>query len=169
MKFVEKKKILITLFVVIFLGIGYQHLYLVTPIEFKDYGDWLEEKNRSLGEIERYNNALVKAYEEDYDGGKTPEETLSLWVEAIKENDLEKASLYFLVDARTEALKLLKLSKDNGVLPRAIKEIEENGKIIISSDGKGASLDTSIKGDPGFYITFKKNPYTEIWKLEEIF
>jgi len=153
--------------------IGYQYSYLVIPVEFKDYGDWLEEKPRSLGEIMHYSDALIKAYEEDFYGGETPEETLALWVEAVKDDDLEKASLYFLVDARTEALEGIKISRENNVLPRIISDIENGGVMHVTDTSNGASFDTSTSeevketGRPGFNFTFTKNPYTNVWKLDE--
>lgn len=171
MKLLNKKNILIALLVVIILGVGYQYSYLVVPVEFKDYGDWIEEKPRSAGEIQRYNDALVEAYENDFFGGETPEETLGLWVEAVKEDDLEKASLYFLVDARREALESMKISRENKVLPDVIEDIENGGKWY-ENEYTGARFDTASEeetreGYIGFELEFIKNPYTNIWKLEK--
>lgn len=172
MNFVKKHWILLSIVVLLLVGAGYRYSYLILPVEFKDYGDWLEEKPRSLGEIKRYSDALVEAYEQDDIGGKTPEETLQLWVEAVKADDLEKASLYFLVDYRKEALEGMKISKKNNVLPEIVEDIENGGKFSISVTGNRASFDTAtqkekINGNLGFDFRFVKNPHTSVWKIEE--
>ncbi len=170
--FSRKGKILLLLLLVVVLFTGYHYSHWFVPVEFKDYGEWLAEKPRSLGEIQRYSDALVDAYEWDTFGGSTPEETLALWVEAVRAGDLEKASLYFLVDAQVDSLEGMKISKENNVLSRIISDIEDGGVMSVS-EYPSARFDTSTSaeaqesGRPGFELEFIKNPYTDVWKLEE--
>jgi len=46
--------------------------------------------------------ASEKKYEEDTYGGKTPEETLALFIAALKKGDTDLAAKYFVVDKQEE-------------------------------------------------------------------
>lgn len=170
--FTKRNTILLVILAAIVFGIGYYYSYRFLPTEFKDYDEWINERPRSLGEVIHYSEELEEAYRNDFYGGATPEETLALWVEAVKEDDLEKASLYFLVDYRKSALERMQESRRNNVLPEIIDDIENGGEASISSAGNRASFDTAtaeerVSGNLGFNFRFVINPYTEVWKLEE--
>ena len=45
--------------------------------------------------VERFQGSLEQPYKEDVYGGKTPEETLQMFIEALKKEDIELASKYF--------------------------------------------------------------------------
>ncbi len=163
------KKSLIFIIVVSLSVVGYHYSYLLVPvsqIEFKETSEWLNEKPRSQAEVERYFTALEEAYRKDDIGGETPQETLALWVEAVKEGNLEKASTYFLVEYRSGALERMEESKKNSVLPDIIADIEDGGTWK-ESENLGASFESTIDGTPGYYFEFTKNPYTGVWKLDE--
>ena len=55
----------------------------------------------------RYYAELERQYREDTYGGKTPEETLQLFIDALKSGDIELASKYFVVEERGKIRKLL--------------------------------------------------------------
>lgn len=67
------------------------------------------------GKIEARNQAALDAeiekirekYKNDLDGGKTPEETLDLFIEALKAGDIEKASKYYVLEKQAEEFKHL--------------------------------------------------------------
>ena len=46
---------------------------------------------------------LEAQYENDTYGGKTPEETLALFIDALKKGDIDLASKYFVIDEREKA------------------------------------------------------------------
>lgn len=166
MNFVKKYKILLLIVVIILVGAGYWYSYLFVSVEFKNINEWIDEKPRSQGELLHYFDKLEEAYKNDDIGGKTPEETLALFIQALKENDLDKASTYFVVDYRTEALRSLENSRKNNVLPEIIADIEDGGTLSIN-EYTGARFITTTDGSPGFIFDFIKNPYTEVWKIEE--
>ncbi|MBI2406318.1 MAG: hypothetical protein HYV25_01920, partial [Candidatus Harrisonbacteria bacterium] len=56
-------------------------------------------RNGYLLPMERY-NAYMDIFRNDTYGGATPEETLKLFVAALRAGDVEKASLYFVPDDR---------------------------------------------------------------------
>src|SRR3989338_2957114 len=63
----------------------------------------------------RYYADLEKQYAEDTYGGKTPEETLQLFIDALKAGDIDLASKYFVVEKQGEWLDNIKKvqEKDN--------------------------------------------------------
>ena len=67
----------------------------------------------------------LEVYKNDTYGGKTPEETLKMFVDALKEGDVEKAALYFTLD-------------DNGSRERWVNDLLE--------DQKNGNLEKIIKG-----------------------
>lgn len=68
--------------------------------------DW-EAKKKALEELEK----------QDFVGGKTPEETMEMVIEALEKNDVELASRYYSVEVRELALKSLEseFSKNNNL------------------------------------------------------
>lgn len=75
---------------------------------------------------------IREKYKNDLDGGKTPEETLDLFIEALKDGDIEKASKYYVLEKQAEELRSLRdvVAKDGG-LQRNIDNLE-----MIRSDKK---------------------------------
>ena len=78
-------------------------------------------------------------YENDTYGGTTPEETLALFIDALKKGDIDLASKYFVVDEREtwlnnlrriqEGDKLNSMIRDLGTAQRG-KDIDENGAVF---------------------------------------
>ena len=64
-------------------------------------------------------------YENDTYGGTTPEETLALFIDALKKGDIELASKYFVVDERRIQLEYLTKLKQNDAIQRAINEMTQ--------------------------------------------
>ncbi|MEQ1666408.1 MAG: hypothetical protein ABL927_13640 [Bdellovibrionales bacterium] len=76
-------------------------------------GNNIPEIERSLRvwQTEKYEKALQKQKDEaiarytaDVDGGKTPEETLDLFISALKAGDIEKASRYYVLEKQGATL-----------------------------------------------------------------
>jgi len=49
-------------------------------------------------QAQEYVEALEKAYREDQYGGNTPEETLQLFIDALKKGNTDLAAKYFIID-----------------------------------------------------------------------
>ncbi len=162
-----KVKILTSL-LVLFIGFtGYYYSYLFIPItEYISVDKWMAEKPRSKGEYINYITKLEEVAKTDNIGGKTPQETLSLWVEAVKADDLKKASTYFLITKRKDALDTMRKSRANNVLPEVVNEIDDGG-IWRVSKYLGASFETTVDGSPGYYFEFTKNPNNGTWKIDK--
>lgn len=70
----------------------------------------------------KYYNDLADQYAKDTYGGDTPEETLRLFIDALKKGDVELASKYFVIEKRNEVLSNLQNTKDK--IDTIIKQIE---------------------------------------------
>ncbi|MBI4121325.1 MAG: hypothetical protein HY457_03685 [Parcubacteria group bacterium] len=68
---------------------------------------YLSPEARQERDVLEYFADLEEQYENDTYGGKTPEETLALFIQALESGDIELASKYFVPDRQEEQLKYL--------------------------------------------------------------
>lgn len=109
-------------------------------------------------------------YKNDLYGGKTPEETFVMYVEALKKGDLELASRYFVLSGQAKELDALKKMNPEqmAIYVDKIKKIEEIYKL-----SEETSLDTTREY---FYkidnkwgaVRFQLNDFSKIWKIDYI-
>jgi hypothetical protein len=137
-----------------------------------------------INRAEAKHQALLK---KDFDGGKTPEETLDLYLAALKAGDTVKASKYYQVDSQAAALKDLKDEKaKQGNLNQSINyvvEVKEKGKKIcdesgcafvydsivteekVSKLGINQTLVIPVGGTEHELLELRQNVFTKVWKL----
>src|SRR3989338_9653989 len=127
---------------------------------------------------EEYNNYIkleqryIQAMTEDTYGGKTPQETLDLFVAALKSEDVDLASKYFMLDdslSREEWLNTLVKFKEEELLDNMVEDIE--GKAKEDKEGKTDENDFKFvlfdgNGDVGARINMQFNRYSKVWKIE---
>src|SRR3989344_2001636 len=100
--------------------------------------DWLEARK-----TQKQYEDLKKLYEADTYGGKTPEETLALFIDALKKGDTDLAAKYALPDDRNKELADLqeeykidknfnRLSLQLGLLKRTFGENKEEAFFILT-------------------------------------
>ena len=65
-------------------------------------------------------------YAEDKYGGKTPEETYNMFIEALKKEDVELASKYFVAEKQEQWRKALEEYKSSSLLSDFMLETEKN-------------------------------------------
>lgn len=82
-------------------------------------------KNSDESKAEKYLKDLKKAYDEDTYGGKTPEETLQLFIDALKKGDIDLAAKYFVVEKQGEWTDELKNTKETEGLDLIIAEAQK--------------------------------------------
>lgn len=131
------------------------------------------EKNYALYEnwMQEYNQAIT----EDTYGGKTPEETLRLFIEALENEDIELASKYFLLDTKNSRKKYelaLSEKKEDGTLTSLLDILRKMEKVEDGAIPDNTQI-YGIKNSVGlldYSIIFKKNnnPSAVIWKIEEM-
>lgn len=139
-------------FVVLFLvGYGYQK-----------YSDWEFDR-----ETERLKQELERPYLEDTYGGKTPKETLEMFIAAVEKEDFDLASKYFVLSKQEEWRdKLIKGKENNNIewFLDYLKRMEENE--YLNPD----VFQMKAKNNEGIYtifMTFTRYP-KGIWKIQEI-
>ena len=113
-------------------------------------------------EEESYKQAMADTY-----GGKTPQETLQMYIEAVEKGDYELASKYMIRDEQEKELKgLLNIKEDKQFLNQYLgdlKKSESDGEIIGSTFRMKSKTDLG----PYYFIRFIKYP-NGIWKISDI-
>lgn len=120
-----------------------------------------------------YVEPYEKAMREDTYGGKTPEETLRLFIQALKNGDLELASKYFALNTdekseyyltRRQWEEGLRKAKERGNLNEIISDLETYELQSISKELENAWFVTKSKHE----ILLKLNSYSGVWKIESM-
>lgn len=121
--------------------------------------------------VDDYEEAMRKPYKEDIYGGKTPEETWSMFLDALKKGDIDLASKYYDVEHQSNAKQWLDGLKQKNELAQTIKEMEKlrksesqplsKDKIYYSYDFFSDQYKQTLTGRIVFYL----NPYTKVWKI----
>lgn len=135
----------------------------------KTYNQWKGEQG-----VENLKKALEKIEEDAYQkmmadtyGGKTPEETLNMYIDAVEKGDYELASKYLIEENQEKELKgLLNIKSDQKFFQEYlsdIKKAESDGEV----SGDTFRMKSKIKEGPYYFIRFIKYP-NGIWKIKEI-
>jgi len=149
--------------------------YVVWYQYFSSEAKYSREVEKSALELPAKLEAYKKAREADTYGGKTPEETLQMFIEAVENRDLELASKYFAIDndsveRDSEHLENLKKAEKEGRVPLIINAVS---KAKYDQELKGAS-DNSVwfvvleEGEPIADINLEFNQYSGVWKIESL-
>ena len=124
-----KKKFLITIggFVILTLSIG-------ARFTWENYFSPQAKQNKIFEQnLQKYTSgmeAFEAAMRADTWGGKTPEETLAMFVDALKKGDIALASKYFMLDTNTQSPDYL---TRRIVGKRSLKEIGNDSNLEISN------------------------------------
>ncbi len=141
-------------------------VFLVWWVISASYYIW---KARSLRQkTEDFQAALSRPYREDTYGGKTPEETWAMFLEALKNKDAELASKYFVPEKQEEWKKNIINSVNKNQIDLAIKNIEKINFETSTSNTAYFNYNISSEEFPGITknpVVFILNPYTKVWKI----
>lgn len=148
-----KKNIILLIVAAIVLGLGYWW-YINTDGYRKD----------------RLIKQMRAAYENDTYGGSTPEETLALFIDALKKGDTDLASRYFLIEYQSTSLTELQNIKQNGNIQNMIDDLSrlQSGKELHSGTYQYVILrrnSTEVERT----ISVIKNSNSGKWKLDRMF
>lgn len=143
--------------------------FLKNSFKGKENQESLEEKYKK---VEGINSSYEEKLKADFYGGKTPEETLGLFIKALEKEDVDEAGKYFLIDMKNsqetwkaallKARENKKISEIVSVLKKA--EYEKNS----SSDDTAWFSVKNEKGLAEYSIVLKLNKYTGVWKIQEM-
>ncbi len=130
------------------------------------YGGYSEY--RALKEMEgRY----IEAMTEDTFGGETPQETLNLFVAALKTKDVELASKYFMLDdnlSREKWVKTLAALKEKEVLDDMARDMEGAEFYKSVDDIRQLFIVYNDNKTDSILINFIFNKYSKVWKIESL-
>lgn len=110
--------------------------------------DYLRYQNSPEYQAEMQAEQIKKEYAEDPYGGDTPEETLGLFVDALKKGDIDLAAKYFVLDRQDQWREDLEKIKDKGLLDAMVRDIEGLGGKYPLVEGKN---------DRFIFETYNKN------------
>ncbi len=125
--------------------------------------------NQYIASQEAQQAALEAQYKNDPYGGATPEETLSLFVAALKAGNLENASNYYLPDQKDRGLGELKVSSQRGYLENYIEVLDQRSRGYAFSDGKTYEIKFfDASGSQNHIERFQLNPFTNKWLISDL-
>lgn len=128
------------------------------------YPKWQGQKRvEELKQIlENYEKAIFDAKAADKIGGKTPSETLDMFISAVEAGDYELASKYFVLEKQGEELKSLQNSNKEDI-ENAMKLLKETNK----SQGEYSEDKNALSFYKPLLVNFILYPSGN-WKIEEI-
>ena len=116
---------------------------------------------------------MRKPYLEDTYGGKTPEETWAMFLDALKKGNVELASKYFWVERQEEMKQFILRQKMSGLLDSWLKDLEtmevDNINDSVPEQDKKYFVykyfNKEVNRDIWSPVVLTLNPYTKIWKI----
>ena len=116
---------------------------------------------------------LEEAMRKDTYGGKTPQETLNLFIEALRKNDIELAFLYFNIEENGERDPKWKegliKTRDAGKL-QAVADSLATAQPDLENRVHEGDFKFYVRknGEPEGYINMELNEYSGVWKIESL-
>lgn len=161
----------------VFIIIGFLSLVAVAAGVFwfsGGYKEW-QAKKQARQQVDRAAEVQARveeAYRNDTFGGKTPQETLDMFVAALRAEDVELASKYFALDDNLERgkwLHYLNEVKEKNVLIAMANDIEKYAKPMKPSyEGDASFALFNDDGIVGVLIDMELNPTSKVWKIESL-
>lgn len=139
--------------------------YFVLRFYFRNE-EFIKKQKQDQEIIEHY-AALEKKIKEDVYGGETPEETLRLFIDALKAGDTDLAAKYFVVEKQEEQKQYLQEIKQQDNFRMAITDLV---KLKLSKQTEGEAFYTAVgsSGVVELQVIFSKNLATKKWKILEL-
>ena len=110
---------------------------------------------------------MISDYENDPYGGDTPEETLQMFIAALKKGDMDLAARYFVLNEQEKWRGDLKIAKENKHLDLYIDEVSRAklGKEIYPGN---YLFTVAEKGKAVFIISLQQVKTSKKWKIESL-
>ena len=119
-----------------------------------------QETLRKMQEIE-------KQYQNDTYGGDTPEETLALFVDALKKGDTDLAAKYFVIDEQEKWKQDLSQIKEKGLLSVMIGDLER-AELSKKESDRTFFVVVNENNEVTAQIVMKKSNLNKKWKIAEL-
>ena len=118
---------------------------------------------RALKEVEKIKQEIAA----DPYGGDTPEETLRLFIDALKKGDTELAAKYFVLDKQDEWREDLAKIKDKGLLDEMVRDLEREKHKNRVSDSYFTFSIANDQNEIALTITVTREPNKK-WKIRDL-
>lgn len=147
--------------------------YFVWDGYFSEGAKYRRQVEENMEKYNEWEKNYTKAMTEDTFGGKTPQETLDMFVDALKKEDVELASKYFLLNeigqVDQEWVDGLNQKKSEGKLQEIAKELETaNLKDTSSILNTAWFVISDDNGIVSHEILLSLNELSKIWKIESL-
>ena len=106
-------------------------------------------------------------YKKDMYGGDTPEETIQLFIDALKKEDIDLAAKYFVIDKQEEWLDNLQKIKEKNMLAKMVKDLEREKSKKLTGDDVATFYISNDKRELALIIRTIKG-VNGIWKIEDM-
>ena len=139
------------------------------------YDDW-NTSRKAHEAIQQYNEFLDQYYKtlaEDTYGGKAPQETLDMFIDALERDDIDLASKYFALDDNLSRKKwedALKEEEGRGRINQIIDVVKK-----MQPSTSNLNLDTEFEfiildkdGLVEHSLFMRLNEYSKVWKIERL-
>lgn len=132
------------------------------------YSGWNSYKWQK--KTDAFQAALEQPYKEDTYGGKTPEETWTMYISALEKKDFDLAVKYFALSSQQREQKYLNEVNDKGGLDKWVTELKTLEKGSQQSDSSRPLYwykyyNEEFKDYFSGQVLFYQNPYTKVWKI----
>ena len=145
-------------------------------IYIEQWGDGARERamdawmDNWIAQREAKDLAIKAAYEADTYGGKTPQETWDMFIQALEAGDTDLAAKYFIVEKQEEMKKAFATGSENGAIELFLKYADA----IVEGDYYENNLDefeyrtSDVGNGPGMVFLLVRNKQTNIWKIYDL-
>ena len=120
---------------------------------------------------EKWEESIKEQYRNDTYGRDTPEETWSMFIDALEKRDFDLASKYFVLDEQEKQKdELIEIVEDGWmeVFISELKTLEKNKGENISTDREYYFIDyfdEELNRKLSSPVVFFFNPYSKVWKI----
>lgn len=130
---------------------------------------WLgNSESEDFKNQERMARELEEKYKNDTYGGDTPEQTLQLFIDALKAGDTELASKYFVIEKQEEWREDLSIIKKEEKLLIMVNDLSrEKSRYLINENNIVFDV-VNEKREIIASINIIKNPLSGKWKIESL-
>jgi hypothetical protein len=122
---------------------------------------------------QRREKAIKEFFMADTYGGKTPQETLNLFIEALKKGDIDLAVKYVKYTEREKAKKELEEIESKEMLDKALERLSKlelvpySGEFAWMNDYYAQFILTNKDNLVTYSVGMEKNEYNNLWKITD--
>ncbi len=117
----------------------------------------------------KYFSDLQEKNKNDTYGGDTPEQTMQMFIAALKAGDTDLAAKYFVVEKQEEMTQQLATGRQKDTLKLLISDVErslKNGKELFAGSYQFETFDENKVAEFSFDLSLNK--FTNKWKIESL-